>query len=170
MLQSKDKFIMGITMSKKCKKCKYKKQYILYCKEQKIQDNIEKSKNEILSELKEINIDYSQLPSDNVINYCKDIKGKLEAKDNMYKKLLYVMHIISLVFCIAMIIFAVKYSISQSKYGNLVVLLPFVCFVLAEIISISNLKEKSEQDAYNSIMAMIAFVSLLLAIIGLFKK
>lgn len=156
-------------MPKTCKNCNYKKQYDSYCKEQSIQNNIEKSKDEILKELQKNKIDYSQKPSEDVIRYCKEVKKGLETQNSSYRKLLYIIHGIFLVICIAICIFTVVCSMKEKNYENLVVIIPFLLFIVAEILLIIDARKKDEQQAYNSIMAIVAVISLILAVIGLLR-
>lgn len=156
-------------MPKTCKDCNYKKRYDSYCKEQSIQKNIEKSKDEILKELQKNKIDYSQKPSEDVIRYCKEIKKGLEAQNSSYRKLLYIIHGIFLVVCMAICIFTVVFSMKKNNYENLVVIMPFLLFIVAEIMLIIDARKKDEQQAYNSIMAIVAVISLILAVIGLLR-
>ena len=69
----------------------------------------------------------------------------------------------------AICIFTVVCSMKEKNYENLVVIIPFLLFIVAEILLIIDARKKDEQQAYNSIMAIVAVISLILAVIGLLR-
>lgn len=155
-------------MQKDCKKCKYRLQYKVYCKDQELKKQMQKDKLEILNEIKKNKIDYSDEPSEDMVKYCKSVKQKIENTDNTYRKILKFIYGIVLVGCIFMIITPIYFAIKDKQWNFLVVPIPFSIFLVAFFILRCEVKEKTDQDAFNSLMALISLTSLVLAILSMF--
>lgn len=156
-------------MQKKCKKCKYKLQFDCYCNNQKLAEQIEKDKIEIIKEVDNCKKKYSKEISEEEIEYWKELKKQIEPQNNTYRKLSEIIHVIICIFSSIIIISAFIYAFANKEPSTLVVTIPFALFIWAMILAIREMKHRTEQDAYNWIMALVAFASLFFAIYSTFN-
>ena len=156
-------------MPKNCKECKYKLQYDYYCKKKNLINEIKKDKEEIVNEINNCKNYYPDEISEEEIRYWKKLKQQLESKDNTYRMLSKIIHIIILICSVIMIGIIIIYSIYNKAWTSLFTIIPFLLLIIAMKLALRTTQDMTEQDAYNWIMAIVSFSSLIIAILTIEK-